>query len=135
MDILAAMSVFSASFSIHQDKTEKRPCILKFGVTPPEGYCLWGYLFVRLRQTRSIGRMPDVENRTKTVLQASLTSASVQFSPHLELLRHLPVKIAARWGGCPPTTTFSYAQHSECADLSELLRIVTYFQEEMGFFT
>ncbi len=39
----------------------------------------------------------------------------------IELLRHLPMKIAARWGRCPPTTTFSYGQRSERADLSELL--------------
>jgi len=43
------------------------------------------HLLVRLRQTRSIGRLPDVENRTKTVLQASLTSVFVQFSPPREL--------------------------------------------------
>ena len=42
------------------------------------------HLLVRLRQTRSIGRPPDVENWTKTVLQASLTSVFVQFSPPRE---------------------------------------------------
>ena len=44
-----------------------------------------GHLLVRLRRTRSIGRPPDVENWTKTVLQASLTSVFVQFSPPCEL--------------------------------------------------
>ena len=44
-----------------------------------------GHLLVRLCRTRSIGRPPDVENWTKTVLQASLTSVSVQFSPPREL--------------------------------------------------
>ena len=44
-----------------------------------------GHLLVRLRQTRSIGRPPDVENWTKTVLQAGLTSVFVQFSPPREL--------------------------------------------------
>ncbi len=37
------------------------------------------HLLVRLRQTRSIGRLPDVENQTKTVLQASLTSVLSSF--------------------------------------------------------
>ena len=37
----------------------------------------------------------------------------------LELLRHLPMRIATRWGRCPPATTFSHGQRSECADLSE----------------
>ena len=40
----------------------------------------------------------------------------------LELLRHLPMRIATRWGRCPLATTFLYGQRSECADLSELLR-------------
>ena len=44
-----------------------------------------GHLLVRLCRTRSIGRPPDVENWTKTVLQASLTSVFVQFSPPREL--------------------------------------------------
>jgi hypothetical protein len=48
-------------------------------------YCLRGHLLVRLCRTRSIGRPPDVENCTKTVLQASLTSVFVQFSPPREL--------------------------------------------------
>ncbi len=43
------------------------------------------HLLVRLRRTRSIGRPPNVENWTKTVLQASLTSVFVQFSPPREL--------------------------------------------------
>ena len=47
--------------------------------------CSWGHLLVRLCRTRSIGRPPDVENWTKTVLQASLTSVFVQFSPPREL--------------------------------------------------
>ncbi len=44
-----------------------------------------GHLLVRHSRTRSIGRSPDVENWTKTVLQASLTSVFVQFSPPREL--------------------------------------------------
>ncbi len=44
-----------------------------------------GHLLVRHSRTRSIGRPPDVENWTKTVLQAGLTSVFVQFSPPREL--------------------------------------------------
>ncbi len=48
-----------------------------------------------------------------------VSGVTVQTPP--ELLRHLPMRIATRWGRCPPATTFSYGQRSECADLSELL--------------
>jgi len=65
----------------------------------------------------------------KTALQVSPVSVFVWFVTvqiPLELLWHLPMRIATRWGAtrcgrCPPATTFSYGQRSECADLSELL--------------
>jgi len=43
------------------------------------------HLLVRLRRTRSIGRLPDVESWRKTVLQASLTTAFFQLSTPCEL--------------------------------------------------
>ena len=44
-----------------------------------------GHLLIRLSRTRSIGPSPDVENRMKTVLQASLTPVLILFSMPREL--------------------------------------------------
>ena len=57
----------------------------------------------------------------RIMIPISCISEKVTVQIPLELLRHLPMRIATRWGRCPPTTTFSHGQRSECADLSELL--------------
>ncbi len=85
-----------------------RPVWFCLIVTAVLFHCNGAFFLPVSRRARSIGHPPDVENRTKIALQASLTAAFARFSTPCTVSFHcngaffLPVSRRARSIGHPP---------------------------------